>query len=159
MNDKVYFSPSRICFYPQKMVGDGSYVDLPDDICLIDGTGYFMSAAPSGKQLVVINNMPAWADIKPSELHTWDGGTWFITDEDEATLVAKELAERQEHAGSEVAAKKEEALARIKMLEVTLKHFPDDAEASVSLEKWELYLIKLDKYKFGTRLPMPSAPK
>lgn len=60
------FSPSTLSFYPQNMIDDESYENLPTD--LIDLTDdelstYWKKIAPDGKKLGVIDNRPAWVVI------------------------------------------------------------------------------------------------
>lgn len=64
----VQFSPSVLAFYPQNMIDDGSYSELPADLIELTGDEqslYWKQTPPSGKSLGVISGRPAWVDLPP----------------------------------------------------------------------------------------------
>lgn len=157
------FNAKTGSFYPYDLIEDykksGSW---PDDGVDVGASVYgeFLGTPPAGMQIGSSEEgMPAWIPVQPSKYHSWDGESWSITTQDAALLKLEAQAASKAQAEGEVAARKDVALAKIKMLEVTLKHFPDDEAAKSALEGWELYLIKLDRYKFSTKSTLPVEPK
>ncbi|WP_370621397.1 tail fiber assembly protein [Citrobacter portucalensis] len=64
----VQFSPSVLAFYPQNMIDDGSYSELPADLIELTGDEqslYWKQTPPSGKCLGVKSGRPAWVDSPP----------------------------------------------------------------------------------------------
>lgn len=60
------FSPSTLSFYPQNMIDDESYENLPADLIEVTDeelSTYWKQIAPDGKKLGVIDNRPAWVFI------------------------------------------------------------------------------------------------
>jgi hypothetical protein len=63
---KAQFSPSLLSFYPQNMIDDESYENLPDDLLEVTDEElltFWEKPAPEGKQLGAIEGRPAWVAI------------------------------------------------------------------------------------------------
>jgi hypothetical protein len=66
---KAQFSPSLLSFYPQNMIDDESYENLPDDLLEVTDEElltFWKKPAPEGKQLGAIEGRPAWVAITES---------------------------------------------------------------------------------------------
>lgn len=66
---KAQFSPSLLSFYPQNMIDDKSYENLPDDLLKVTDEElltFWKKPAPEGKQLGTIDGRPAWVAITES---------------------------------------------------------------------------------------------
>lgn len=62
----VQFSPSALAFYPQNMIDDGSYSDLPADLIELTGdelSQYWKQTPPSGKCLGAVAGRPEWVAL------------------------------------------------------------------------------------------------
>ncbi|HDY4931509.1 TPA: tail fiber assembly protein [Yersinia enterocolitica] len=65
---KAQFSPSLLSFYPQNMIDDGSYENLPDDLIELTDeelSTYWKQPSPEGKRLGVAGGRPAWVNLPP----------------------------------------------------------------------------------------------
>ncbi|EPL4123874.1 hypothetical protein MWS69_002689 [Citrobacter amalonaticus] len=70
MSEKAYFSPSKLSFFPENMVIDGTFSEengnLPTDAVLLseEQTAMFWRATPpDGMTLGQIDGLPAWVEI------------------------------------------------------------------------------------------------
>lgn len=64
----MYFSPSRVGFYPGVWKDDGTYTPKtwPADAVLLteeELASYYQTTSPEGKQIGVINERPAWVEL------------------------------------------------------------------------------------------------
>lgn len=65
---KAQFSPSLLSFYPQNMIDDESYENLPDDLIEVTDeelSTYWKQSAPAGKQLGTSGRRPSWVNLPP----------------------------------------------------------------------------------------------
>lgn len=73
MNEKAYFSPSKLVFIPESWREDGTYTEStwPSDAVLLTSeqtAEYWKVTPPDGKQLTSVDGLPAWGDI-PAPTH------------------------------------------------------------------------------------------
>ncbi|HDL7926882.1 TPA: tail fiber assembly protein [Yersinia enterocolitica] len=65
---KAMFSPSTLSFYPQNMIDDESYENLPADLIEVTDeelSTYWKQSAPTGKQLGTASGRPSWVNLPP----------------------------------------------------------------------------------------------
>ena len=65
---KAQFSPSLLSFYPQNMIDDESYENLPDDLIEVadeELSTYWKRSAPVGKQFGTASGRPSWVNLPP----------------------------------------------------------------------------------------------
>lgn len=109
-------------------------------------------------QFILENDACLCVPKAPSAYHEWAKGKWIIT-----AANAKKLKAEQDEAAltdlkSVVLALEDEALEKIKKLELSVKHgMVTEAELAL-LAKWEVYWVQLGRHPLVVGVPLPVKP-
>lgn len=109
-------------------------------------------------QFIVVDELCICVPKAPSAYHNWANGQWRISAANAKKLKAEQDEVALTDLKSVVLALEEEALEKIKKLELSVKHGMATEDELALLAKWEVYLVQLGRHPLVVGVALPVKP-